>query len=163
MILCNAFYRVSTKRGDIPRIFFKTYLHHRRHSAPLGLLVMGPAERFAVDGNHIESIASEIQAGEPCQDCFLEGVGANQTKDSAGGIVGWNAIPELDEFLEPRKPELTQMTQCPPTLQHQIARPERTERGYLRDYWTWFDQPWDLRPPPCTRPNSAFKPFHGLQ
>ena len=25
---------------------------------------MGPPERFAVDGNHIESIASEIQAGD---------------------------------------------------------------------------------------------------
>ncbi len=106
MILCNAFYRVSTKRGDSPRILFKTYLHHRRQSAPLGLLVMGPPERFAVDGNHIESIASEIQAGEPCQDCFLERVGANHAKDSVGGIVGWNAISELDEFLEPRKPEL---------------------------------------------------------
>ena len=106
MILCNAFYRVSTKRGDSPPIFFKTYLHHRRQSAPLGLLVMGPPERFAVDGNHIESIATEIQARDPGRECFLERVGANHAKDSADGIVGWNAIPELDELLEPRKPDL---------------------------------------------------------
>ena len=30
----------------------------------------------------------------------------NHAKDLAVGIVGWNAIPELDEFLERRKPDL---------------------------------------------------------
>ena len=59
-----------------------------------------------------------------------------------------------------------QTTRCPPSRQHHLAQPEQPEqpeRGYLGDHGLWFDQPWDLRPPPCTRPNSALQPFHGLQ
>ncbi len=51
------------------------------------LLVMGAPERFAVDGNHIESIAPEIQAGHPGHEGVLERVGANHAKDSADGAV----------------------------------------------------------------------------
>ena len=80
------------------------------------LLVMGPPERFAIDGNHIESIASEIQTGDPGQECFLERVGANHAKDSADGIVGWNAVPELDELLEPRKPDLGEQLDVLPAV-----------------------------------------------
>ncbi len=43
---------------------------------------------------------------QPGQECFLGRVGANHAKDSADGIVGWNAISDLDELLEPRKPDL---------------------------------------------------------
>jgi|688.fasta_scaffold11704_4 hypothetical protein len=42
----------------------------------------------------------------PGQACFLERVGTNHAKDSADGIVGRNAVPELDELLEPQKPNL---------------------------------------------------------
>jgi hypothetical protein len=55
-----------------------------------------------------------------------------------------------------------QTTRCPPSLQYHIAQTAQTERGNLGDHGPWFDQPWDLRPPPCTRPNSALQPFHGL-
>ena len=45
-------------------------------------------------------------SGHPGQECFLERVGANHAKDSADGIVGWKVIADLDELLEPRKPDL---------------------------------------------------------
>ena len=38
-----------------------------------------------------------------------------------------------------------------------------TERGYLGDHEPWFDQPWDLRLPPCTRTKPVLQIFHGLQ
>ena len=46
------------------------------------LLIIRPPKQFAVDGNNIESIASEIQARHLDQELFLERVVANHAKDS---------------------------------------------------------------------------------
>lgn len=99
------------------------------------LLGMGAPERVAVDCNHIESIAFEIQAGHPGQECFLERVGANHAKDSADGIVGWNAVPELDELFEPRKPDLSkQLDKEPGTVPEffqDFSRPSRFANTFV--------------------------------
>lgn len=81
-----------------------------------GLLVMGTPERFTVDGNHIESIASEIQAGYPSQEGFLECIGVNHAKDPTDGIVGGNAVSELDKLLEPGEPDLGEQFDVFPSI-----------------------------------------------
>jgi hypothetical protein len=43
-----------------------------------------------------------FSAGHPGHECFLKRLGAIHATDSADGILGWNAIPMFDEYLEPR-------------------------------------------------------------
>jgi hypothetical protein len=90
---------------------------------------MGTPERFTVDGNHVESIASELQAGYPFQECFLECFGVNHAKDSTDGIVGGNAVSELDKLLEPGEPDLGEQFDVFPS----VSATEHGKNGQNKD------------------------------